>query len=296
MAPEGKTGRTLGEALRQGAAQLKASPSPLLDARILLRVATGIDDAELIARSNAPFTDLQASVFDALISRRARGEPVAYIVGEKEFWSLPFIVTADVLVPRDDSECLIEAILARRRCDEALKLLDLGTGSGCLIVSLLSEFRNGFGVGLDQSECAIKVARTNAQALGFGDRSAFAVGNWLAPIGGAFDIMIANPPYIANAERSALAVDILGFEPERALFAGADGMDDYRAILMGLAASPGLMRDDGLLVFEAAAQQVGHLRQMVKEAFQTANMAVIVDLKGRERGVVVDFRLIKKRD
>ena len=296
MAPKGKTGRTLGEALRLGAAQLADSSSPLLDARILLKAATGMDDVEIIARSNAPLAAPEASVFDASIARRARGEPVAYIVGEKEFWSLPFNVTPNVLVPRDDSECLIEAILERRHRDEALKMLDLGTGSGCLICALLSEFQNGFGVGLDQSESAIKVARGNAEVLGLGDRSAFVTGNWLASIGGGFDIVVANPPYIANAERSALPVDILQFEPERALFAGADGMDDYRAILEGFAASPGLLRNDGLLVFEAGTQQVSRLRQMVKEAFQTANTVIIVDLKGRQRGVAVDFRLIKKRD
>lgn len=288
--------RTLGEALRQGAAALEASSSPLLDARILLKTATAMDDAEMIARSDALLSDPHASIFDALITRRARGEPVAYIVGEKEFWSLPFKVTPGVLVPRDDSECLIEAILARRQRDETLKVLDLGTGSGCLICALLSEFRDGFGVGLDQSEGAIKVARWNARALGLSDRSVFVTGNWLAPVGGAFDVVIANPPYIADAERAALPVDILGYEPEGALFAGADGMDGYRAILAGLAASPGLLQNDGLLVFEAGAQQVSRLRQMVNEAFQVANPAVITDLNGRQRGVAVDFRLLKKRD
>jgi len=296
MLPKGKTGRTLGEALRQGAARLAASSSPLLDARMLLKFATGIDDASLIARSDERLIDTQATEFDALIARRARGEPVAYIVGEKEFWSLPFKVTANVLVPRDDSECLIEAILARRHRDEPLKMLDLGTGSGCLICALLSEFRNGFGVGLDQSENAIKVAHGNGEALGLDGRSAFAAGNWLAPIGGAFDVIIANPPYIADTERSALPVDVLDFEPEQALFAGVDGMDDYRAILAAFAAAPGLIRGDGLLVFEAGERQVSRLRQLVKETFQAANVAVIVDLKGRKRGIAADFRHIKKRD
>ncbi len=296
MAPKSKIRRTLGEALRDGAARLKTSSSPLLDARILLRAATQIDDAELIARSDAPLSDPDELDFDRLVARRARGEPVAYILGEKEFWSLPFKITPDVLIPRDDSECLIESILARRPRDEALTMLDLGAGSGCLICALMSEFQKGYGVGIDQSESAIKIARMNAETLGLCNRSAFAVGNWLAPVGGAFDIIIANPPYIADTERSALPVDVLDFEPERALFAGVDGMDDYRAILAAFAATPGLIHGDGLLVFEAGERQVGRLTQMVKETFQAANVAVIADLKGRQCGIAADFRLIKKRD
>lgn len=296
MAPEQEISKTIGEHLREGAVSLKASPSPLLDARILLKEATGFDDAELIAASNGRLSDRQASKFAALIARRARGEPVAYIVGKKEFWSLPFKVAPDVLIPRDDSECLVEAILARRGRDEALSMLDLGVGSGCLLCALLSEFPNGFGVGIDRSEKALRIARANAKALGFSERSVFAAGNWLTAIGGAFDIVIANPPYIAENERTGLAVDISGFEPGGALLAGADGMDEFRAILMELAAAPWLLKGDGLLVFEAGTEQVSRLRQMVKETLQPVDGEIIVDLKGRQRGVAADFRLIEKRD
>lgn len=296
MSPEWKSRRTLGQALREGAAVLKVSSSPMLDARVLLKFATGIDDADLIARSDASLMDLHASTFDALIARRARGEPIAYITGEKEFWSLPFRVSPDVLIPRDDSECLIESVLMRRARDEDLTMLDLGTGSGCLLGALLTEFPNSFGVGIDHSESAAKLARANAAALGLTGRAAFTSGDWLAPIGGAFDIIIANPPYIPDGERSELPLDVAEFEPSGALFAGADGLDDYRSILGGLRASQGLLRPDGLLVFEAGEQQISRLGQMVKEAFPAADAAVINDLKGRRRGVAADFRMGEKRD
>ncbi len=296
MSPDTKPGRTFAQVLRDGAGLLTASSSPLLDARVLLKFTTGVDDVELITRGDQPLAEESALDFDALIARRARGEPIAYIVGEKEFWSLPFKVTPDVLIPRDDSECLIEAVLARRRPEGALNILDLGAGSGCLLCALLSEFPNSFGVGLDQSENALKVARSNASALGFADRSIFVAGDWLAAVGGAFDIIIANPPYISDGERSGLPVDVAEFEPGRALFAGPDGMDDYRSILTGLAASPYILGEMGLLVFEAGHQQAGGLRKMVKETLSPAEVAVIIDLKGRQRGVVADFHLSKKRD
>ena len=296
MAPDLKCKRTIGRAQREGAASLITSSSPLLDARILLKKVMGCDDAGLIAQSDTPLTDREAKKYDALLARRARGEPIAYITGKKEFWSLTFKVTPDVLIPRDDSECLIDTILARRPREAALTILDLGVGSGCLLCALLSEYPKSFGVGIDRSESALKVARANAVTLGFGGRSVFARGDWLAPIGGAFDIIIANPPYIADDQRSTLPEDISNFEPTQALFAGIDGMDHYRAILQGLAASPGILRNDGLIVFEAGIGQVGLLGKMVKEVLQPVHSAVISDLKGCDRGVCADNRLSEKRD
>ena len=251
MTLETVTGRSFAQALRDAAAKLTASPSPMLDARVLLKFAAGLDDAALIARSEALLSDDIAVAFDAMIERRKQGEPIAYLVGEKEFWSLNFKVNRDVLIPRDDSECLIEAIVARRRQSESLAMLDLGVGSGCLICSVLTEFEHAWGVGLDRSRRALQVAKSNAKALGLSDRLSFSAGDWLASIGGPFDVIIANPPYIPIAEKAVLAPDVSDYEPAEALFAGDDGMDDFHAILAGLAAAPLILGEGGMVVFEA---------------------------------------------
>lgn len=296
MTPDPSVGLSIAQALRQGAAKLTASPSPMLDARILLKFATGLDDAALIAHGAAPLSEDIIRAFDGLIERRAGSEPVAYIVGEKEFWSLKFKVTRDVLIPRGDSECLIEAIMARRSRDEGLSMLDLGVGSGCLICAALTEYKNAWGVGLDRSERALAVAKSNANALGLSDRLSLAAGDWLASIRGPFDVIIANPPYIPSAEKASLAADVSAFEPAGALFAGDDGLDDLRSIIAALATSPSILADGGMAVIEAGTAQISALKSIVKETFPTADIAVIKDLQGRKRGVVADLRKVEKRD
>jgi len=194
-------------------------------------------------------------------------------------------VTPDVLVPRDDSECLIEAVLARRRRDAALQMLDLGAGSGCLLCALMSEYPNSFGVGVERSAKAAAVARINCERLGFADRARIVVGDWAATLAGGFDVIVANPPYIPD--RAKLPVDVAGYEPAGALFAGADGMDAYRAILK---AAPSALKPDGLLVFESGEGQADLLAQMLSEALPAAEIFPIYDLKGRERGVGADCR------
>ena len=185
---------TVGEALRLGATSLPESETPQLDARILLKHVLDTNDAGLIARARDALSAQDRILYEELLTRRAQSEPVAYIIGVKEFWSLEFNVTPDVLIPRDDSGALIEAVLARRGRDERLRIADLGTGSGCLLCALISEYPRSVGVGVDRSAAALDVARENAGRLGFADRSKFIQGDWLAPLDGVFDIVIANPP------------------------------------------------------------------------------------------------------
>jgi len=283
-------GATLNEALRAGAGlldeRLEGAASSLLDARVLLKHATGFDDADLIARANDGLTPARRHAFIEFIVRRAAGEPVAYITGAKEFWSLAFKVTPDVLIPRGDSECLIEAAANRRPRSKPLSIIDLGTGSGCLLCALLSEFPVSAGIGVDRSLAAIRVARENARALGLDGRASFFAGDWLSAVNGQFDVMIANPPYIRSGDRAALAHEVAAFEPALALDAGAHGFDSYQQIFQ---MAPGALKPDGLLIVESGDHQSDGLTALAQGAFPGVRVERVNDLKGFPRAIVVDL-------
>lgn len=282
---------TIDASLRAAAKRLVNSDTPLLDARVLLKFATGYGDAGLIAQGDAALTPTQQKKFDDAIARCAEGEPVAYITGVKEFWSLPFRVGPEVLIPRADSECLIEAALARRTNGEVRTILDLGTGSGCLLCALLYELPAAFGVGIDISPPAAAMARTNAGRLGLAARAAFLGGDWAGAIAGPFDIVIANPPYIRAGDPD-LSPDVGRFEPGSALFAGPDGLDAFRAIL---ADAPRLLAPCGLFIIECGADQAESLAPMVAKTFPDACIEVVQDLKGRLRAVLADGKRSAKK-
>lgn len=278
---------SLGAALRKGAASLSASPTPALDARVLMKHLLGVDDAALIARGGEMLPETVLISYEGLIARRMEHEPVAYITGEKEFWSLSFQVSPDVLIPREDSECLIEAALARRDRAQPMRILDLGTGSGCLLCSLLSEFTSGQGVGVDRSDGALKIARENAERLELGDRADFVLGNWGEGLSDGFDLIIANPPYIREDARAGLAPDVALYEPCEALFAGPDGLDDYRALLSDISR---LLGQDGLLLLEIGENQADSVASMVIKYLPNATIDILSDLAGRPRGIMADNR------
>ncbi|WP_428409788.1 peptide chain release factor N(5)-glutamine methyltransferase [Hyphococcus sp.] len=284
---------TIGEALRSGAKFLANSETPQLDARILLKRALGADDASLIANADALLSGDDYNRYSELLKRRASSEPVAYITGEKEFWSLTFKVTPDVLIPRDDSGALIEAAIKRRGKEERLRIADLGTGSGCLLCALLTEFPEARGVGVDLSAAALAVARENAASLGLAERASFAAGDWLAPLSGAFDVVIANPPYIRETDASTLSQDVAAFEPHGALFAGPDGLDAYRAILKEL---PGHLAGDALVLMECGADQADSLGAMLGEIAPGDAIFTLYDLAKRPRGAGFDLRKREKKD
>ncbi|HSI01579.1 MAG TPA: peptide chain release factor N(5)-glutamine methyltransferase [Reyranella sp.] len=228
------------------------------EARLLLGHATGLSIEQLIARGPDPAPSGIESTLRTLTARRVQREPVAYILGEREFWGLPFKVTPAVLVPRPDSETVIEAVLAlkpdRRR---AWRLLDLGVGSGCLLLTLLREYPQATGVGLDASPGALAVAGENAAALGVADRTSLVAGDWRLPgwleaVGGPFDLVVANPPYVESGAIDGLMPEVARFEPRLALDGGADGLDAYRAIA---AAGPKLITSGGLLIVEVGEGQ-----------------------------------------
>lgn len=224
------------------AAELSAAgvQTPMLDARILTAAAVGLDGDSILAARDQPVSAVQIQAASALCARRAAGEPVSRIIGMREFWSLPFRLSEATLDPRADSETLIEVALKLFENQRPpARIIDLGTGSGCLLLALLSAWPDSFGIGIDLSGDAVKVAAANAAALGLARRAQMQVGNWLdgvpprdrAEIG----LLIANPPYIPAADIETLAVDVRAFDPQAALDGGPDGLDAYRQIAAQLA-------------------------------------------------------------
>ena len=253
-------GATVATALREGAAALAGvSDTARLDAELLMAHALGVSRSDLLLRHMAAAVP---AGFAALIARRAAAEPVAYILGEQEFFGLPFRVTPDVLIPRGDSEVLVEAALrhAADRGMAAAKLLDCGTGSGCLLLSVLHGLPGAMGVGIDRSGPALAIAAGNARNLKLADRARMVLadwreGGWERDLGGPFDLMpfdliLANPPYVEAA--APLDPGVRDHEPASALFSGAEGLDDYRCLIPQL---PGLLAPDGLALVEIGATQ-----------------------------------------
>jgi release factor glutamine methyltransferase len=220
---------------------------PRREARILLAAAEGVSAGGLLA-----LDEVDEAKFMPLLHRRAAREPMAYILGRREFWGLDFAVSPATLIPRPDTETLIEAVLGAGV--KPRTVLDLGTGTGCLLLAALHEFPQAFGVGVDLSPQAAALARGNAATLGMADRAALLAANWaeaLAP-GQNFDLVLSNPPYIEAAEVAGLMPEVARYEPLSALAGGADGLDAYRAII---AALPRLLAPNGLAVLELGAGQ-----------------------------------------
>jgi release factor glutamine methyltransferase len=250
------------DAITQIAAQLAAVgiEDARREARIILAAALSVDAAGLLLLPSVP-----DGVAEPLVARRASREPLAYILGRKEFWGLEFAVSPATLIPRPDSETVIEAALEcfpqRAR---AQTILDLGTGTGCLLLSALSEFKSAFGIGLDISPEAARLAASNARALGLSHRSAFAVSDWTAPLAGAkFDLLLSNPPYIAGPEIAGLMPEVGKFEPASALDGGPDGLAAYRAIIGAL---PGILADSGVALLELGINQAEPVAEMAQAA------------------------------
>lgn len=248
---------TVAEARRALAAQFRASglDSPELDARILVGHALGLDQAALAAAGPRRLDRGEAEAIAGLAHRRLTREPVARILGWKEFWSLPLRISPATLVPRPETETVVEMALAAVEASgprsRPLRIADLGTGSGAILLALLSELPSAFGVGSDISAAALRSAGDNARRLGL-SRAQFVACDMAAALCGPFDLIVSNPPYIASTDIAALAPEVRDFDPRRALDGGSDGLDFYRAIA---AAAPVLLAPDGVLVVELGAGQ-----------------------------------------
>lgn len=229
-------GHSIDAARRMLSARLQAADieSPELDARLLLGAVLDLDLTGLIASAARCLTEVEAIQLDNFARRRIGGEPVARIVGVREFWGLPLRLSADTLVPRPDTETVVEAALEIVRgtgtVNRPLRIADIGTGSGAILLALLHELPKAFGVGIDISLEALHTARANAAQLGLARRAAFVASDYLAALSGSFDLIVSNPPYIRSADIATLATEVRVHDPHRALDGGADGLDAYRVI------------------------------------------------------------------
>jgi release factor glutamine methyltransferase len=227
--------------------------SARMDASLLLAHVLFRSREALLMSGNKLLTNNDINLFNETIARRQTHEPIAYIVGKKEFWSLDFYVTRDTLIPRPDSETLIEAALKRvKNRASNTTILDIGTGTGCLLIALLKELPGASGVGVDINERALQVAQKNAQIHGVHERVVFLKSHWCDALNGTFDLIISNPPYIAEKDRATLMQDVVGYEPHAALFAGGDGLDAYTAIVPQVAR---LLAPGGMCVLEIGERQ-----------------------------------------
>jgi release factor glutamine methyltransferase len=237
--------------------------SAALDARLLLKAATGLDAARLIAKSREPLADAAARRFGAMLDRRCRREPVARILGEKEFWGLPIGLNPATLVPRPETEIVVEAALDAVRhfhIGPAIHICDLGTGSGAILIALLSELPHARGTGTDVSAEALAQAERNAERLGLVDRVCFELSDFGENPEGPFCLVVSNPPYVRESEIALLTPEARDFDPRAALDGGADGLDAYRAIARRL---PRLVSPGGAAVLEVGAGQAHDVAALV---------------------------------
>lgn len=286
---------SISEALSAATLRLSAGAveTPGLDARLLLQWVTGLDTAHLIARSSALLTDEQERQFERAVAGRAGGCPVARIIGEKQFWGLDLELSFGTLVPRPDTETLVETVLGRidgPRADWTGAICDLGTGSGAILIALLQELPRATGVGVDISADAIATARRNAERHQIADRSAWHVADYADwPQARAdqsrFDIVVSNPPYVAEADLAALAAEVREHDPNQALIAGADGLDAYR-ILAGQI--PHLLRRGGLAALELGFGQADAVTALTHSQ-GLEQLAVKADLAGISRVLLVQW-------
>ena len=282
-------GPTYDALLRDAAVALTAAgiDNVRFEARLLLGHAAGLGVEQLVARGSDPVPAGVASAMRELTGRRVRREPMAYILGEREFWGLPFKVTPAVLVPRPDSETLIEAaldLLPER--ERPLRILDLGVGSGCLLLTLLREYPKATGVGVDASPEALAIAGENAGMLGVASRARLMVDDWRQAgwtdrLGGPFDLLVSNPPYIETSTIAALMPEVANHEPRLALDGGPDGLEAYRIIA---AAAPTLITAGGWALVEGGEGQAIDISGI----FASVGMSPLAprkDLAGVERVV-----------
>ncbi|MGQ9366586.1 peptide chain release factor N(5)-glutamine methyltransferase [Azospirillum sp. ST 5-10] len=275
---------TLQSLRRAAEARLRAAgvDTPELDARLLAEHALGLDRGALFARAGEPVPDEDAARLLALVERRAAREPVSRILGSRGFWTLDLALDAATLDPRPDTETVVEAALdAVADRAAALRVLDLGTGTGCILLALLAELPNATGLGIDLSAAAVATAAANAAANGLAGRAAFRTGNWGEGLAERFDLVVSNPPYIPSRDIASLEPEVRIFDPLRALDGGDDGLDAYRAIAAQL---PGLLAPGGTAALEVGAGQAADVAALLaRHGLEPSG--VFRDLGGIERCV-----------
>ena len=263
-----------------------AIESAELDARLLTGAVLGLDLTGMITAAHRTLTAGESSRLEQFTQRRLAGEPVARILGEKEFWGLPLRLTPATLVPRPDTETVVERALEILRAegaqDRTLRIADLGTGSGAILLALLSELPGAQGFGTDISEAALQTAAANAAQVGLAGRATFIACDYATGLTGGFDLIVSNPPYIRSADIGSLALEVRNHDPMAALDGGADGLDAYRTLIPQAA---GRLTPDGVLVVEAGHGQSGDIEALMTAAGLTRERPPKADLGGILRAV-----------
>jgi len=281
-------GQTVDAARRLLTARFKfgAIDSAELNARILVGAALGLDLTGLISAAERVLTSDESMRLEDLARRRLAGEPIARILRLKEFWGLPLQLSAETLVPRPDTETVVELALEMLRAgsdpDRGLRIADLGTGSGAILLALLSELPDAYGIGTDICEDALQTAHNNALHLGLADRAGFVSCDYAAALSGPFDLIVSNPPYIRSADIEGLATEVRDHDPHAALDGGTDGLDAYRALIPQAAR---LLAPSGVLVVEAGHGQTSAIGELMTAAGLTQQRPAKADLAGVLRAV-----------
>ena len=285
---ESFAGQTVETARRALTARFKSSAieSAELDARLLVGEVLGLDLTGLITAAHRQLTPGQSTRLEEFARRRLKGEPVARILGHKEFWGLPLTLSPATLVPRPDTETVVELALEMLRAGGALnrelRIADLGTGSGAILLALLSELPNARGFGTDIAEAALQTAATNAANAGLAKRATFVACDYASGLSGAFDLIVSNPPYIRSADIADLAAEVRQYDPPAALDGGADGLSAYRALIPQAAR---LLALGAALVVEAGVGQSGQIEGLMTTEGLTPAGAPKADLAGIKRAV-----------
>lgn len=280
--------QTVESARRALAARLRdvSGDDAELDARLLAGAALGLDLTGMITGARRTLTKDEADRVEALACRRLAGEPVARILGIKEFWGLPLQLSAATLVPRPDTETVVERALELLRADSAadraLRIADLGTGSGAILLALLSELRHAHGFATDISAEALETASRNATELGLADRTTWIQCDYASGLTGTFDLIVSNPPYIPSADIAGLDIEVRAHDPRAALDGGVDGLDAYRALI---SQSAGLLSSGGFLVVEVGQGQSGDVEALMTASGLSPTGPPRTDLGGIPRAV-----------
>ena len=282
------SGQTVESARRALTAQLKSADidSAELEARLLAGAALGLDLTGLLTAAARTITGDEAACLANFLQRRLAGEPVARILGVKEFWGLPLQLSSATLVPRPDTETVVEFALeidrGQHHVNGQRRIADIGTGTGALLLALLSEWPDAFGVGTDISLAALRTARDNAESLALASRAMFLRCNYAAALSGPFDLIVSNPPYIASADIAGLDREVREHDPVAALDGGQDGFDAYRAIIPEAVR---LLRPGGTLIVEAGSGQSGPIAELMAASGLTSERPPKADLAGIPRAV-----------
>lgn len=275
---------TLVKAWAMAKARLEAAglAGPVIDARLLLEAAADATRTDIVTDPYRELTPDQEATLQDYLSRREHREPVAHILGRKGFWKIMLVVTPDVLTPRPDTECVVDEALKRLPEHDAASILDLGVGSGAILLAILAERPNARGLGVDASDEALAVARENAANLGLAGRCAFLRGDWTAGLAdAAFDFVVANPPYIRSDVIETLEPEVAKFEPRLALDGGPDGLDAYRVLAPEILR---VLKPGGRFAVEIGYDQKAEVEALFREA-GAAEVVTHRDLADRDRVV-----------